>query len=917
MRNQLFKYSLTAFACAQIFNSAIVLGQEDNSGEQSASEKKVVITGSRIKQVDTEGVSPVKTIGQDDIQESSANNLSDLLKELSITHGGEGSFSTHASGALQADAPVGAAAVSLRGLGASSTLVLINGRRVAGSSFAFQSQNFIDINSIPLAAVERVEILPSGASAIYGADAVAGVVNLILKDSAVDNELRISYGNSEAKSDDTVKNLSLVWGMSTDSTDINMFVDYYDVNSLYDRDRDLTANSFDPSQQGIWPSFNGQFFDDIDYVEATCPDSLRFDDRAGFPISSFGEYCQYNQNAFLPTYPALESAAAGFFSTTNINPNLRWFNEVYFTTTESSANSTGAPFSNVEVPFDHPNMPTELATRFNDLWSDLGVPPEDFLLMWGRFANPRTLQVTNENFRIVTGLEGNWENWDWNSSLNYSQNKAEQRGIAGIVNVEKFESALYGELCADGSIGCTPGVDGLYFNPFNGGLDNDQEIFDLIEENVPRNGESKLLVVDFNITGDLAELENGSLSAAFGAEFRNEEVIDSPSPLATADPVSGEVPVYGFGSTGARAERDVFAVYSEFLIPLAENFELQLAGRYDDYSDFGGDFNPKVGFLYRATDDFLIRGSWNTSFRAPSLAQVGADTTLSSGALECGPEFLNNFCGGFGGTDGYLSEIYGNPDLQAEESEAFDIGVAINFSQDAYMTLDYWAFEHDNIVGIDNEELFRAALRGDVAVVAEGDLAVGEIGIETRNGAIGDPIEEIHLQLENLGIQETSGIDFTYTQHWNANESRWSLLLDGTYLLDYDRQRSKQAEVEPLEGTFRYPELILRAKLRWRNDDWSTSLTGYYVSSYDDDLEKYTDDELSAFGISRNRKIPAWLEWRLSVGYEINQDAHLRLSIDNLLDEDAPLAYGTSANVDHFNHDTMGRFFRLTYTQNF
>ena len=918
MRCQLFKLSAIALTCAQALSPSTSVAAEAQTSEEIQNENKVIITGSRIKQVDIEGVSPVKTIGQDEIQESAAGNLSDLLKELAITHGGEGSFSTHASGALQADSPVGTAAVSLRGLGASSTLVLINGRRVAASSFAFQSQNFIDINSIPLAAVERVEILPSGASAIYGADAVAGVVNLILKKNVSDPELRISYGNSAASSDDAMTNVSFVWGKSTDKTDFNFFADFYRTETLYDRDREQTAVSFDPSQQGIWPSFNGQFFDDIDYVEASCPDDLRFDGRVGFDLSSFGEYCQYNQNAFLPTYPGIESKSVGFFSTTNFSSSLTWFNEIYFSKTESEANSTSAPFSDVEVPFDHPNMPAELAQRFTDLWDDLGVPYEDFLLMWGRFDHPRTLSNESQSYRLITGLEGSWGEWDWSSSLNYSSSESEQRGVAGIVNVAKFEAALYGELCADGSLGCSPGVDGIYFNPFNGGRDNAQEVFDLLEENVPRNGESTLYAIDFNITGDLVELENGAISSAFGAEFRKEEINDSPSPLALADPDNNnEVPVYGFGSTGAQAEREVFALYGEVMIPLADNLELHLAGRYDDYSDFGSDFNPKVGFRYAPTDSFIVRGSWNTSFRAPSLSQIGAATTLSSGALDCGPEFIDNFCGGFGGSDGYLSEIYGNPDLQAEESEAFDLGFAVNFNRDVSLTIDYWSFEHDNIVGIDDESLFRAALAGDVPVVATDQLGPNEIGIETRDGTIGGAIDEIHLQLENLGSQNTSGIDFTYTHHFESSLGRWTFLLDGTHLLEYERQLSKQSEVEVLEGTFRYPELLLRAKLRWKNDDWSASLSSYHTTSYQDDLEKYSDSDLAGFGISRDRKIPSWTEWRLSLGKSFGEDTHLRFSIDNLLDEEAPLAYGTSANVDHFNHDTMGRFYRLTYTQNF
>jgi len=915
-----FKYSLISLCCANVLSTASVFAQEnnENANDESAEKNKIIITGSRIKQIDVEGVSPVKVIDQEDIQESPATNLSDLLKELSVTHGGEGSFSTHSSGALQADSPVGTAAVSLRGLGASSTLVLINGRRVAANSYAFQSQNFVDINSIPLAAVERVEILPSGASAIYGADAVAGVVNLILKKNITRPELIVSYGNSQASSDDAVKNISFAWGTSSDKTDISIFADLYSYETLYDKDRAETAVSFSPSQQGVWPSFNGQFFDDIDYVEASCPDDSRFDDRPGFPNSSFGEYCEYNQNEFLPTYPGLETRSLGVNINHQVSTETNWFSELYMTQTESEANSTSAPFSDVAVPFDHPNMPAELAQRFTDLWDDLGVPYEDFLLMWGRFDRPRTLRNESDSYRVVTGFEGSWDDWDWNSSLTYASSESQQRGIAGIVNVAKFEAALFGELCSDGSIGCTPDNGGVYFDPFNGQRDNAQQVWDLIEENVPRDGDSSLYTIDFNVTGELAELEHGAISSAFGAEFRHEEITDEPSELALADPDNNnEVPVYGFGSTAAGAERDVFALYGEFLIPLAETFELHLAGRYDDYSDFGSDFNPKVGFKFRPSENFVMRGSWSTSFRAPSLSQIRAGTTLSSGALECGPEFIDNFCGGFGGTDGYLSEIYGNPDLKAEESEAFDIGMVFSIGEDATFTLDYWAFEHDNIVGIDDENLFREALAGNVPVVATDELGPDEIGIETRDGTIGGPIDEIHLQLENLGIQETSGVDFSYTQYFDNSVGRWTFLVDGTYLLDFNRQRSKQSEVESLEGTFRYPELILRTKLRWKNDDWSASLSANYISSYEDDLEKYSEGELTGFGISADREIPSWTEWKFSVGHELSEDAHLRLTINNLTDASAPLAYGTSANVDHFNHSTLGRSYRLIYTHSF
>ncbi|WP_223669505.1 TonB-dependent receptor [Kangiella shandongensis] len=914
MSIRLFKYSLVALSVTLLLHPDTAAAAEQDEAES------VVVTGSRIKSIDLEGESPVQVIDEEDIESSTATNLDSLLKELAVTHGGDGSFSTHNSGALQADSPAGSSAVSLRGLGTASTLVLINGRRVAASSFAYNSQNFVDINSIPLAAIKRVEVLPTGASAIYGADAVAGVVNLILKKGDGGSQISVSYGDSDTSSDESKTNLNGVWSADFDSSDITAFFDIYRKNALYDKDRQQTRYSFDRSQQGIWPSFNTQYFDDIDYVESSCPDDIRYDGRPGFPNSSFGEYCEYNQNQYLPTYPEFESESIGFASNHYFDDGLTWFNEVFVSRTEGRANSTGAPFSGVAVSFDHPNMPSNLRQRYEDLWNDLGVPPESELLMWGRFRQPRTITNESTSYRFVSGLEGVTEKgWEWDLAANISVSESEQLAEKGIINVAKFEAALFGELCADGTVGCTPANNGLYFNPF-GGQSGNQQALDIINERVPRNGESKLYAVDFNVTGDWFELGSDWVKAAYGLEVRREEISDKPAALATADPNNNfEVPVYGFGSTAASASRDIWAAYAEYRVPLTDTFNLQLAGRYDHYSDFGGDFNPKVGFTYRPSDSFLMRGSWNTSFRAPSLAQVGAGTTLGSDSLECTDEFLNNFCGGFGGRDGFLTEVYGNENLKAEESTSYDVGFVFSFANDSTLAIDYWSFEYDNIVGIDSERLFRLALEGQIPVVATDglDSANQQIGIETRNGNIGDPIDEVHLQLENLGVQEVEGIDLAYTQYFDIDSGELSLLLDGTYLLDFNKQLSKQSEVESLEGTFRYPELILRARLRWSGDDWFGSVTGNYISSYDDDLEGYDEQQLTDFGISREREVPSWVKWNFTVGYDLTGNSYLRLGIDNLLDEEAPVAYGTSANVDHFNHDTYGRFYQLKYTYNF
>ncbi|MCC5854614.1 MAG: TonB-dependent receptor [Idiomarina sp.] len=894
---------------------------QENEEEEATPQRveRIQVTGSQIRGVDLEGAQPLISIGEAEIRNSSATTVSELLREVGQTRGGEGSFSTFASGALQGDSPVGQAAASLRGLGASSTLTLINGRRVSASSFANNFENFVDINSIPLSAIERIDILATGASATYGADAIAGVINYVLRRDYEGAEINVSYGNSEASSDDGKTNVNIIAGRNFgEDTNVTVFFDYYDRKPLFDRDRERTAQSFFPSQQGIYPSWNTQWFDDDDYVEATCPADL-------FGEGRFGEYCEYNQNAYLPTYTALESMGVGAMITHHMG-DITWFTEVMYSRTEARSNSTAAPWSGFEVDFNHPNMPAELRDRFFDLWDDLGVPDEDFILGWGRFPDGRTLENTTESIRLVTGLEGSWGEWFWEGALSYSESRSEQRAVAGIYNRARFEASLFGELCADGSTNCSPNEGGLWYNPFGGQQQQDPTVIGLLQESLPRNGVSKLYSADFRSSGDLFYLDSGPVAAAVGVEMRREEISDSPDPLARGTFENNFEPgVIGFGSTGASASRDQWAVFAEVFVPVTDRLNAQIAGRYDHYSDFGGEFNPKVGLRYELTNDLLLRASWAQSFRAPSLSQVGAEITLSSAAVDCKPEFIGNYCTGGFPDFSILTKVYGNDELEAEDSESFSAGFAWSPNRDVTVTFDYWRFEHNNIVGVDPEFFMRRtltdpSLRFCGQVPADVSQGVGfEECDENGVGVVTSRIDgDVHLQLENLGIQKTEGLDFTYTHYFDIDGvARFTWLTDVTHLLSFDRQLSQQADTEKLASTFRYPRTIFTNTLRWDRDRLFGNIRVQYTSGYDDDIETLGQADLDRLGITADRKVPSWTKVNTTVGYEFSDNFTVRFNIENLFDRQAPYAYGTSANVDHFNHDTMGRFYRVSATYRF
>ncbi len=913
---------LSANAMAQ--NAATPQTAQDAPAAQQDELDTIVITGSNLRGIDLQEAQPVIVLSSEDLKQFGASTVGDALKQVSETGGGTGNFSTSNSGALQADSPAGSAAASLRGLGTTSTLTLVNGRRIAVSSFANGSENFVDINAIPLAAVDRIEVLTTGASAIYGADAVAGVVNVILRKDFDGLRLGFSYGDSTRGTDEGKTNVNLVYGFQGDRVDGLFVIDAYRRNALYDRDRRISAVEPRPSQQGIFPSINGPTFPGDDFVEAGCPADQ-------FQVGDLGEYCEVNRNAFTATDP--ESRQFGAYGTLNvkINDTLEYFTELALQHNTASADAAPAPWSNERIAIEHPGMPAALRQRLIAGNYPRVRNGRNVVVGFGRFPDARTIEVTTDNWRWLNGLRGNLGGWDWETTLTASRSKSEQEAVAGIYNTARVRAGLLGTLCSDGTTACTPGVNGLWYDPFNGQTRNSQQVLDLVREQVPREGSSKMYAWDARLNGDWGSIGGRTMPWAFGAEVRREEIADDPSPLATAD-VLGNVPVYGFGSTDVEAERTQWALFGETNLPLTSTLDVRLAGRYDHYDDFGGDFNPSIGFRWRPSDMFLVRGGWNTSFRAPSLAQVGAGTSLSSGALPCssGSEFFTTFCNGRTTDDSYLSEIYGNPELDAETSKAWYFGTVFEFGGRATLTVDYWNFKQKDLVDIDDLELFRRALT-DPSLIFDSNAAPGQprylprgtLGIATRGGAIGGVIDDVQLQLINIGQQNTDGIDLGFDYRFDDTPlGRFKTYVDATWTHSFERSEScdpsggdarrgagncsgGQRLLEKV-GEFRYPEWLVNTGVSWSRGDWSARLWANYVDSY------YDDDQRS--GVPAGSKVASWTTLNFNVDWDIDDRQSIGLNIKNLGDRDPPLSLGSNSNVDLYNHNTLGRFVTFRYT---
>ncbi|MDZ7871213.1 MAG: TonB-dependent receptor [Rheinheimera sp.] len=954
--------AVTLAVASAFFHSAIAQTAEQSTENKDKSVEKIEVTGSRLKGVDLEGTQPLVVISADDIKNSGATSVYDLLKDVGQLRGGSGTFSTSESGTASNDTPAGQAAASLRGMGPSSTLTLINGRRVAASSFAAGTENFVDINAIPVSAIERVEILATGASAIYGADAVAGVINYVLKKDFDGAEMDISYSDTEASSEESKKGLNFIWGHNFGKNNLTLFADFYDSNEFAYGDRALTAQTWSPSTRGQFPTVryttsdyqdpvSGEY---VGFADPACPKELVL-----VTDPEFGDTgCGYNPNQDMLIRPAQQNASAGLIHQGEFG-DLRWFNEFFISRSKSTAQSTPANFTDLQdrsswiyAGFNNP------AIRNDKTLSSLIYPINrnspngtrvPVVELRGRFLAPKVIENETNAYRLVSGLQGNVADFDWETALMYSRSESDQQAISGVYNRYKFNAALFGELCADGGTKCSPATGGLWFNPFGGQTGND-EVLKLMSENPARRGKSEVLSADFRLNGDLWQLPAGNVVSAFGAEFRHEKLSDDPDLIAQSRfDRNYLVDVIGFGSSKSAADRKQWALFSELLVPLADKVDLQLAGRYDHYDDFGSSVNPKVGLSWRPTEALVLRAAWATSFRAPSLTQAGVELRTTSTTARCLAEFASLYCGGdVGGEITPNTLEFGNPALDPEEAESVSAGFAWSPTDDSTLTLDYWQFDHKKIIGTDLESMLMRTL-SEPGLRFCGLVPADQVGIafdpllcdglklqsgftnnltqvladwrkiDTRATSL--PLFRDHiLLLENTGNQQTKGLDLTYTQRYDTELGSFKLSADVTRLMSFTRERTAFSGTEQLADGFRYPRLLASLKLRWDANDWFGGIGLNYTSDYQDEimlLEPADIAILAEQGIAIDRRVPAWTKVNAQLGYDVNKHLTLSFNIDNLLDRDPPFIYGRYKDVDFINHDVLGRNYRLLATYRF
>lgn len=854
------KPSLLTLAIAAVL-AASVHAEDNNDTTKPTQLEAVTVTGSNIKTTDIEGPSPVQVITAEQIKSSGKTTLPDVLRAISANTGN--SVNEQLTGSFSA----GTAGISLRGLGQKNTLVLVDGKRVANYATAYELQDtFVDLNSLPLAAVERIEVLKDGASAVYGSDAIAGVVNIILKQNYQGAEAGASFGSSTEGTGQTENNFHLLLGhgdVKKDGYNVFFALDGTRSNQLNASDVSwLRGNDFrdKPGGQLNWVPTN-YYNNDPTQGFANAVGPVQKVPYGAITPGKTGDVWAYNPAAYDSVIPGVERYHAVLRGTVKLTDDITGYGEAIYSRSHA-AFIFGAPLAigsglrswdnqqqhlvniNTTLPVGNPANPYDVPTPVNtNLW---GVGP--------RNKRDRTIFT-----RFLAGVKGHTGNWDWDVSAQHSESSLKEY-VTNFGNRYAFESLL-----AHGGYDFTSN-------------DNPASAVDALRLSTIRPAVSRLSTVDATASTQLFDLPAGAVGFAAGYQFRHEamnsrtsEAVLSGTELRPAiDVIQGS--------------RNVNAAYAEFNVPLLSTLEVNVAGRLDRYSDFGDAFAPKASLRYQPLDWLLLRGSFSRGFRAPSLPEITNSTAVSYSSVVDPYDPVTP-----GQRRGYTDVFTANPNLKPERSTNYNLGFVISPTSDTSLGADYYHIVQRGIIGPDNDQ----------ALVNQQDPRV-------QRDAQGR-IVTIYNQYKNQQSLTTDGVDIDFHQALHTQAyGDFALNSSITRLLKYSEPLVAGEAPVNGAGTNLFgslPKWRAVTGLNWAYRDVSSTLTWYYVDGY-----KQNPDNLLTPAYPT--RVKNWSTFDLSVAYTGLPKTTITLAVQNLQNRRPPWDPSTPY-FDITQADPRGRFVTL------
>lgn len=890
------KLLLLSLAAVTVATTGQAIAQDEEE-EEPKKLQRIEVTGTQIDRVDIEGTSPVTSFSREEIERSGVTTLQELIRELPAA--GPGSFNTQNDS--QDDTSSGTAAISLRGLGASSTLTLVNGRRVVRAAQAQDiTTGFVDLNSIPISAIERVDILKDGASPVYGTDAIAGVVNIILRDDYEGFQIEVGTGTS-SEGDADEDTIEMVWGTSYEGGNAVVTLNHLKRDILIMNDRDFSRTANLTARGG--PDFRSSSGNPGSYA----PEGLSFRPDPACPAGrTVGSFCRFDYGPFLSMIPRAERTGLFVHVDQEFTDSLTGFTDIMVHQNSSFLSASPSPAFTIlggfTIPADHPNNP------FAD---DPETAGRDLTRIRRRLTElgPRQDDTDATFFNATFGLEGQFplgDNlWNWEATYQYGMNSVDETGVNGYVNARIMQQMLNngtfnpfgcdaGPECSAAPLAESPeAIQDILDNARNPDLP--PNVANALETQTFRISKSHLRVYNLKANGALFELPAGPAFASVGIQRRESDVKDIPDEQY----LRGEI--VGTESTFVLGNREVDAAFGELILPITKWAELQTAFRYEDYSDFGSTTNPKIGLLLKPTEDIRVRGTWSESFRAPSLAELGNisdESPFLIDPLRCPVTNDPQDCG----EQETIVRFQPTTGLEPEESESINLGAVWQVTDEFSTSFDYWQIEVDNLIGTNNQFLLnQEAGNPDIVVRFPRTERDEELGIPGR-------IRFIRGRRINFGTEEVEGFDLNLNyQLQTAAMGRFSWNFLWTHFLTHDRVTTPGGEVTDLVGEWDQarglgrPQDKILSGVDWSRGALGASLRANYRSEFSD-----------VPGFDLNRDVDSHLTFDGQVRYSFLNHHRVSLSVQNIFDEEPPLVLGL--NTAFSNQDNpVGRFWMLRY----
>lgn len=891
---------LTIAMLSALFASQSILAQDVNTGEADpetadSTPKQldvVSVTGSRIARSQVEGPAPVTVISGEEIQKQGFSTVRDALTTINQATGNVDTDLDQTGGTPNGQF------VNLRGLGPGYTLVLLNGKRMANYPQAYDFRSAaVSLGSIPTGAVERIEILSGGSSAIYGSDAIAGVINIITKAGFDGDEFRIRGGSTAEGGGNS---LLLQWsgGRSGDRWTATYALEHHQRAAILASQRDFMDSSRDN------PAFRE------DPAAATAPEAVYLNrigigyvwpDASG-NLSASREALLHACTRTNPAYEWFQSGGVdrcgdfaydSYYSIQNeINQYSGLFSFKY------DVSDTLRAYTNVMASKSDNRSYNKSMFHFylspaNVYDPDLGVVSLRRRFTPQEIGGQDPMRYNDRSYSINAGLEGMiGDRFDWDASISHSAyNTRIDRRFLVTQRARNYFLGEFGGYTDDGLEIRDIQVDRL-FSPL------DRETFNSISTVFTNHGESEISTLQFVFTGDLFELPAGAVKIATVAEAGREKFLLEPDVRTTPD-YTGDERIFNWTAVVGGGSRDRYALGLEFSIPVLESLNASIAGRYDRYDDesnVGGAFTWQAGLEWRPLDSLLLRAAYATSFRAPDMTYLysGASSNFYwltdiyrcrlDGIAPTSPECTS-------GSSSYYNQVQGtysgNLELEEETGDSFSAGLVWDLSESASLTVDYYQIELNGAVA----EIDRDFLMGQEADCRIGRTVTGEtvdpnspscqfyFELVGRNDGPGgnNMINRYASYPINQSLMRTAGIDASFRYGFDLDDwGRFSLRIGYTHVTKLESQLFPGDELVNERDSLQYRNFRSKAnwQLGWTRDDWQATVYGYRLGSLPN--------------FANTGRIGSHVLWNASVSKAITPQATIGFSVNNLFNRFHP-----------------------------